>query len=108
MNKEEIINSLRTTFTSLEKRLEANNMQDSDSYHEINNARIAIDILEGTNDPTVILPKRLTAENGAKALLIGEFVECFDPDESGNPYIVPITWDSIKKIYKKIVSHYGA
>ena len=55
-----------------------------------------------------VMPRNLSAENGAKDLLRGEFVECFDPDESGNPYIVPITWDSIKKIYKRIVEHYVA
>ena len=55
-----------------------------------------------------VMPRNLTAENGAKALLIGEFVECFDPDESGNAYIVPISWDSIKDIYKRIVDHYVA
>lgn len=53
-----------------------------------------------------VMPRSLTAENGAKELLIGEFVECYDPDGSGNPYIVPITWDSIKNIYKRIVEHY--
>ena len=53
-----------------------------------------------------VMPRSLTAENGAKDLLTGEFVECFDPDESGNPYIVPITWGSIKNIYKRIVDHY--
>jgi hypothetical protein len=55
---------------------------------------------------TVTLPRKLTAENGAKSLLIGEFSECFDPDNSGNPYIVPVSWDNIKRIYDKIVGHY--
>lgn len=55
-----------------------------------------------------VMPRSLTAENGAKDLLRGEFVECFNPDDSGNPYIVPITWDSIKNIYKRIVDHYVA
>ncbi len=55
-----------------------------------------------------VMPRNLTAENGAKDLLRGEFVECFDPDNSGNPYVVPISWDTIKKIYDKIVSHYVA
>lgn len=56
----------------------------------------------------VVMPRKLTAENGAKILLIGEFAECFDPEDCGNPYVVPISWDSIKRIYDKIVSHYGA
>lgn len=55
-----------------------------------------------------VMPRSLTAENGAKDLLSGEFAECFDPDGSGNPYVVPISWDSIKKIYKRIVDHYVA
>lgn len=44
----------------------------------------------------VLLPKSLTAENGAKALLIGEFYE-------GK---TPVTWVTIKDIYKKVVEHY--
>lgn len=55
-----------------------------------------------------VMPRSLTAENGAKALLNGEFVECFDPNDSGNPYIVTVSWDNIKKIYKRIVDHYLA
>jgi len=55
-----------------------------------------------------VMPRKLTAENGAKALLIGEFAEAFDPDNCGNPYVVPISWDSIKNIYKRIVEHYVA
>lgn len=55
----------------------------------------------------VILPKRLTAENGAKALLSGQFVETFDPDDCGNPYIVPISWSKIKHIYSYIVNHFA-
>ena len=50
------------------------------------------------------MPSSLTAENGAKDLLIGEFFECFDPDDCGNPYVVPISWDSIKKIYKNSIT----
>ena len=75
---------------------------------------VIVDLLELINrrekqlNINVVMPRTLTAENGDKDLLIGEFVECFDPDNSGNPYIVPITWDSIKNIYKKIASHYGA
>lgn len=72
--------------------------------------------------PMVRLPRALTAENGAKALLIGEFhetctmscPEC-DGDEEcladcstchGQGYInqrVPVEWDTIKNIYAKIV-----
>lgn len=73
----------------------------------------------------VLMPKELTAENGAKALLSGEFYEefevanpdydpdCDDPDgedydeETAEPDFVtekvPVTWDTIKKIYKMCV-----
>jgi hypothetical protein len=44
----------------------------------------------------ILMPKRLTAENGAKHLLIGEF------------YVdkYPIPWATIKDIYSKIVDHF--
>ena len=72
-------------------------------------------------DRGVILPDRLTAENGAKGLLSGEFLEtismycencmgdgCDDCDQRGT-YVadVPVRWTTIKAIYKKIVEHYG-
>jgi hypothetical protein len=74
-----------------------------------------------------VMPRKLTAENGAKALLCGEFNEtvlipneeycgcgecdyCVDfPDTE--EYIVqkvPIPWTTIKEIYDKIVAFYGA
>jgi hypothetical protein len=63
---------------------------------------------------SVLLPRRLTAENGAKALLIGEFFEehgCnyYDGDGELVEYTekVPVSWTTIKDIYAKIVSHYG-
>ena len=58
-----------------------------------------------------VMPRRLTAENGAKGLLIGEFHETIIcHDEDGEPYEVkmPVEWDTIKQIYAKIVDHYGA
>ena len=65
----------------------------------------------------VTLPKELTAENGAKALLSGEFYEQIsftcacgeDPDcevcDGTGSYIqkIVISWINIKDIYKKIV-----
>lgn len=61
-----------------------------------------------------VMPRRLTAENGAKALLMGEFFEefeIFEIDEFGDEVSrfekVPVSWDTIKSIYEKIVSHYG-
>jgi polyferredoxin len=75
----------------------------------------------------ITLPSRLTAENGAKALLIGEFFEeievrneeycgcgecgyCIDvQDEDATETIiqrVPVSWSTIKDIYNKIASHH--
>ncbi len=72
------------------------------------------------------MPRELTAENGAKALLIGEFyqyVELPHPDHCGcgqcraclsgddPPYMytakIIIDWTTIKDIYKKAVEHLG-
>ena len=58
-----------------------------------------------------VMPRRLTAENGAKALLCGEFNETIVcHDEDGEPYEVkmPVEWTTIKEIYAKIVDYYGA
>ena len=70
---------------------------------------------------TVVLPKKLTAENGAKYLLLGEFYsevvvsceDCYGDDDSchqckGSGSItmrVPVSWTTIKAIYDKIVKH---
>lgn len=73
----------------------------------------------------IIMPKDLSAENGAKALLLGEFKEVItfqcpecDPDEPSDAcdicdgeglYKQPVTiaWHTIKKIYKKAVDGLG-
>lgn len=72
---------------------------------------------------TVVMPRRLTAENGAKYVFIGEFFEmvnyschyeaCTPGDcpvcgGTGTVNIkVPVSWDTIKKIYKKAVDYFG-
>jgi hypothetical protein len=66
----------------------------------------------------VSMPKELTAENGAKALLIGEFhVETKVPNPDYDEFVddegedqfftqqVAVPWDTIKKIYAKAVEH---
>ncbi len=85
-------------------------------------------ILEEPGD-VVLLPKELTAKNGAKAHLIGEFYEKVDlqcteclglgeADGGGaNCEIcegtgsliqdVPVSWATIKAIYQKIIEYYG-
>ncbi|MDZ2604569.1 hypothetical protein M3B59_00280 [Klebsiella variicola] len=74
-------------------------------------------------DGYVKVPMRLTAENGAKGALSGEFSEtkfvncpeCFGDDEcetcdgSGRIEItVPVTWTTIKEIWAKGVEHFSA
>lgn len=71
----------------------------------------------------VMVPKCLTAENGAKSVMIGEFSEtkfincpeCFGDDEcetcdgSGRIEIsVPVSWTNIKAIWAKGVEHFAA
>ncbi|HBR2340659.1 hypothetical protein AAHV68_14050 [Klebsiella pneumoniae] len=73
-------------------------------------------------DGYVMVPMRLTAENGAKGALSGEFSEtkfvncpeCFSDDEcetcdgSGKIEItVPVTWTTIKAIWVKGVEHFA-
>lgn len=78
---------------------------------------------------TVFMPRELTAENGAKALLSGEFfedvrvpcedceiymlddnegIECEHCDSTGFATgKVPVSWTTIKAIYAKAVEHLG-
>lgn len=76
-----------------------------------------------TPDGWVMVPKRLTAENGAKGALSGEFsettfiscLECFGDDDcdtcdgSGRIEIkVPVTWSTIKSIWDKGLEYFAA
>ncbi|MDM2941810.1 hypothetical protein OGY01_05050 [Citrobacter sp. Cm038] len=85
-------------------------------------------MLQAGNSPVnpdgyVPVPNKLTAENGAKSVLSGEFSEtkyincpeCFGDDEcetcdgSGRIEItVPVTWTTIKAIWAKGVEHFAA
>ncbi|EPU6894850.1 hypothetical protein ACVYZQ_004165 [Raoultella ornithinolytica] len=85
-------------------------------------------MLQSGNSPVipdgyVMVPLRLTAENGAKGALAGEFSEtkfvncpeCFGDDEcetcdgSGRIEIkVPVSWTTIKEIWIKGVEHFAA
>ncbi|CAS10309.1 hypothetical protein BQ9544_2761 [Escherichia coli O127:H6] len=85
-------------------------------------------MLQAGNSPVspdgyVLVPKKLTAENGAKGVLSGEFSEtkfincpeCFGDDDcetcdgSGRIEItVPVTWTTIKAIWAKGVEHLAA
>jgi len=73
----------------------------------------------------IIMPHSLTAENGAKALLSGEFHEtviipCSACEENGYDELceectgageyalkVPVSWTTIKEIYRKVVDELG-
>lgn len=76
-------------------------------------------------DDSLLMPRTLTAENGMKGLLNGEFFEtveianesycgcgacdfCVDfPDtEETITLKVPVRWTTIKEIYAKIADHY--
>jgi hypothetical protein len=70
-----------------------------------------------------VVPTALTAENGAKAALIGEFEEttemrCTECDEDYDcevcegsgvmDRVVPVSWRTIKAIHKAMVAHFAA
>lgn len=94
--------------------------------------RIAHQPAQGQAQPVtradyVLMPRRLTAENGAKSLLSGEFkeainVRCHECDGAGEDpefenqctqcngtgYVeqpVPVEWDTIKQIYRLAIKH---
>ena len=85
------------------------------------------DMLQAGNSPVIpdgfmMVPMRLTAENGAKAALLGEFNleytltchECFGEgcdDCSGEgtwTSTMPIDWTTIKEIWDKAINHFAA
>ena len=58
----------------------------------------------------VLMPESLTAENGAKAALSGEFyMDVLMADGAGGEIFVkvPVSWTTIKEIYKKAVELLG-
>ena len=57
---------------------------------------------------TIKMPKELTAENGAKGLLSGEFwaeYTYFDSEDDERTVKVMIDWPTIKDIYAMAVKH---
>lgn len=72
----------------------------------------------------VLMPRKLTAENGAKLLLSGKFfeiedIECpekCDLDEgcmvcNGSGIVkmwIPVSWNTIKRIYERAVTHFDS
>ena len=94
-------------------------MHDSRKWHltnddaiQINATSLDVEIIWNAAVKSVKnnLPEELTAENGAKGFLSGEFFEEFEVyDDDGEAHIqkVPVSWTTIKDIYKKIVKYYG-
>ena len=99
----------------------------SHNQHHDDTLYVRADLVNGnspvTPDGWVMVPKRLTAENGAKGVLSGEFSEttfiscpeCFGDDDcdtcdgSGRIEIkVPVTWTTIKSIWDKGIANFAA
>lgn len=99
----------------------------SHNQHHDDTLYVRADLVNGnspvTPDGWVMVPKRLTAENGAKGALSGEFSEttfiscpeCFGDDDcdtcdgSGRIEIkVPVTWTTIKSIWDKGIAYFAA
>ncbi|EFE8191441.1 hypothetical protein AWF73_19280 [Escherichia coli] len=99
----------------------------SHNQHHDDTLYVRADLVNGnypvTPDGWVMVPKRLTAENGAKGVLSGEFsettfiscLECFGDDDcdtcdgSGRIEIkVPVTWSTIKSIWDKGIEYFAA
>ncbi|MBP6566077.1 MAG: hypothetical protein KA270_02855 [Saprospiraceae bacterium] len=88
------------TFREVVDNIDADQFEDAaEAYHEYR-------MEQYKKDGLILLPKILTAENGAKALLMGEFIENI---QIGKNHILKhaTSWNTIKDIYHKIVEHYG-
>lgn len=70
------------------------------SSENIRNIKPLYDYTKVAAEGMVLVPERLTAENGAKYALAGEFYV------STRGRAVPIPWDTIKEIHKKMVEHF--
>ncbi|MXG31225.1 DUF551 domain-containing protein [Escherichia coli] len=98
----------------------------SHNQHHDDTLYVRADLVNGNSpgipDGWVIVPKKLTAENGAKGVLSGEFSEttfiscpeCFGDDDcetcdcSGRIEIkVPVSWTTIKTIWAKGCEHFS-
>jgi len=63
---------------------------------------------EYTSDDVVLMPKKITAENGMKYKLIGEYKVSLDRlDENGCEYTHEhvISWPDMKRLYDLFVTH---
>ena len=66
-----------------------------------------LDTVQEALNIDLVMPSRLTVEQGHKELLIGEFFEYIEIEEDEFTK-VPVTWSNIKDIYKKIVEFHSA
>lgn len=104
---------VRAMAAELQKRREADSAEPVSQTYKLNEPSGNSPV---TPDGWVIVPKKLTAENGAKGVLSGEFSEttfiscpeCFGDDDcetcdgSGRIEIkVPVSWTTIKTIWAK-------
>ncbi len=58
-----------------------------------------------------VMPRELTAENGSKGLMMGEFKEHYEVcDEDGNYHTesLYVSWTNIKEMHKKLVAYHEA
>ncbi|WP_348971483.1 hypothetical protein [Escherichia coli] len=111
---------VRVMAAELQKRREADSAEPVSQTYKLNELSGNSPV---TPDGWVMVPKKLTAENGAKGVLSGEFSEttfiscpeCFGDDDcdtcdgSGRIEIkVPVTWTTIKSIWDKGIAHFAA
>ena len=98
------------TKTKAAEALKEMELADFEAYLTIKRSLKLLDAVEaGTH---IVMPTRLTAENGAKAALIGEFhipYETYDEDtETMVRCKHQVEWTMIKDIYCAIVNHFIA
>lgn len=108
------------------ERVQTHLRQLSPHIKERDSAKLMIELLEEHKQAlrAAKLPLELTAENGGKSLMIGEFSEsvemvcpeCYDePDQAceicqgRESYLhdVDVSWPTIKAIYQRVVNHYA-
>ena len=84
-------------------------MKDREAAMQAENERLREQLTTQSSEATM-LPLALTAENGAKSLLAGEFCETLEVEDADGNVLdleVPVTWTTIKAIYARIVAHYS-
>lgn len=130
-NEHPIPKALRDRFDQIEDAICRNRMERGAVFTQMRTAVqahfMSAEPVGAIPDGYCVMPRRLTAENGAKALLLGEFSvrvtqdcpECVDLDEPGEHCEIcdgegeyeqkhMISWDQIKFIYSKAVEGLAA